>query len=129
MTIEQLSERSGVSPRTIRYYVSMRLLLAPGQGQKSPYSEDHLNTLLWIKSYQGKGKSIDEIRVLLGSQHFPAFEDSNPIIIPNGDGIEMWRLYRITADISVQFRSDVPENRLFRVLRAAEMSSKASEDE
>ncbi|MFA6234618.1 MAG: MerR family transcriptional regulator [Bacteroidota bacterium] len=134
MTMEQLSERSGVSPRTIRYYVSMRLLPSPGKGQKFLYSEDHLNVLLWIKSHQENGKSLDEIRVLLGSRHFPSLEfsptsDPNPIFVPNGEGIEMWRLYRISNDVSIQVRSNIPEQRFHRVVRAVEMFFTALKDE
>lgn len=61
--LEELGKKSGLPPRTIRYYIAEGLVPAPvRRGPASYYREDHLNRLLLIRKYQAEGLPLDLIR-------------------------------------------------------------------
>jgi DNA-binding transcriptional MerR regulator len=66
-TIQELADRSRVSPRTIHFYISQGLL--PGVGRQGPstrYPEAHLNALLFIRQLQAQARlSLGEIAAVL----------------------------------------------------------------
>lgn len=66
-TIQELADRTGVSPRTIHFYISQGLL--PGVGRQGPstrYPEAHLNALLFIRELQAQARlSLEEIAGVL----------------------------------------------------------------
>ena len=67
-TIQELADRTGVSARTIHFYISQGLLQGVGrQGPSTRYPEKHLQTLLFIRELQAQARlSLEEIaRVLL----------------------------------------------------------------
>lgn len=65
-TISELASLAGVTPRTIRYYVSIGLLASPGQvGPGTRYGDGHLARLRLIKKLQGEHLPLDEIRIRL----------------------------------------------------------------
>jgi DNA-binding transcriptional MerR regulator len=68
LSIGELCERAGVTPRRVRYYVQRRLLPPPtGRGRAARYGEDHVYRLEQIKPYADQGMSarlIDSTRVL-----------------------------------------------------------------
>lgn len=46
MSIQELSERTGTPVRTIRFYISERLMSGPiGRGTSASYTEGHLEQL------------------------------------------------------------------------------------
>lgn len=62
-TLADLSRLTGVSPRTVRYYIASGLLPAPlGQGLAARYSEDHLDRLRLIRKLQSAHLPLAEIR-------------------------------------------------------------------
>jgi DNA-binding transcriptional MerR regulator len=71
LTLEQLSERSGVSPRTIRYYQSERLLdppeRHPDDARVGRYGPAHLERLRLIGELRDRGLKLPAIRNLLRS--------------------------------------------------------------
>jgi DNA-binding transcriptional MerR regulator len=61
--ITDLASLAGVTPRTIRYYVSVGLIPAPDQaGRAARYGEDHLRRLRLIRRLQGQHLPLAEIR-------------------------------------------------------------------
>jgi DNA-binding transcriptional MerR regulator len=63
MSLETLVQKSGVSARTIRYYISRGVLDPPLiAGRNACYDEKHLNKLKLIKVAQDIGKSLDQIK-------------------------------------------------------------------
>lgn len=61
--LDELGRKSGLPPRTIRYYISEGLVPAPvRRGPASYYREDHLNRLLLIRKFQAEGLPLDLIR-------------------------------------------------------------------
>ena len=65
-TIGELATLAGVTPRTIRYYVSIGLLPSPGQaGPGTRYGEGHLARLRLIRRLQREHLPLGEIAVRL----------------------------------------------------------------
>ena len=68
LTIDDITSRSGVSSRTIRFYQSRGALMAPEiRGRVAYYGDKHLERLKLIAQLQDRGLSIDAIRDLLAS--------------------------------------------------------------
>ena len=95
--IRELVQASGISRRTIRYYVQRGLLPPPeGAGRGHYYRPDHLETLLAIKEWQGKGLGLEQIRVRLegggevkAPARFPTPEIELATRIRVGSGVEL----------------------------------------
>ena len=67
-TISDLASLAGVTPRTIRYYVSVGLIPAPAQaGRGARYGEDHLRRVRLIRRLQDQHLPLAEIRSRLAS--------------------------------------------------------------
>jgi DNA-binding transcriptional MerR regulator len=65
--IAELARRAGVTPRTIRYYVTEGLLPAlAGQGQRRAYGQVHLDRLETIRELKAAYLPLHEIRRRLG---------------------------------------------------------------
>ena len=65
--LNELSERAGVTPRTVRYYIQQGLLPAPdAQGPATRYGQGHLDRLLLIRQLQREHQPLAEIRAQLG---------------------------------------------------------------
>ncbi len=63
LSIAELAERAGVTPRTVRYYVTEGLLPPPsGSGQNRTYSSEHLVRLAAIKRLKEAYLPLEEIR-------------------------------------------------------------------
>lgn len=67
-TIGQAADATGVTPKMIRHYESLRLIprAARTTGDYRVYSENDLHTLRFIKRARGLGFSMKEIEGLLG---------------------------------------------------------------
>jgi DNA-binding transcriptional MerR regulator len=64
--LEELAEKAGVSPRTVRYYVQRGLLPAPVfKGRDTVYGAEHLLRLKAIRKLQEKFLPLDAIQVEL----------------------------------------------------------------
>jgi DNA-binding transcriptional MerR regulator len=60
--IGELADLAGVTPRTIRYYVSIGLLPSPEQaGPKTRYTDGHLGRLRLIRHLQRQHLPLSEI--------------------------------------------------------------------
>jgi DNA-binding transcriptional MerR regulator len=65
--VGELALLAGVTRRTVRYYVREGLLPpALGVGRGRHYGEEHLQRLLAVKALQEEGRSLEEIRGLVG---------------------------------------------------------------
>lgn len=66
--ITDIASLAGVTPRTIRYYVSVGLIPAPGPaGRGARYTDDHLHRVRLIKRLQDQHLPLAEIRSRLAS--------------------------------------------------------------
>ena len=62
-SLSDLAKLSGVTPRTVRYYIEQGLLPAPsGLGSKATYNDTHLDLLRVIRRLQGAHLPLAEIR-------------------------------------------------------------------
>jgi DNA-binding transcriptional MerR regulator len=69
LTLAELADRSGVSERTIRYYIQFGLVPAPeGAGPKSRYGRSHLGHLRLIRMLQDRHLPLNVIRKLLAQR-------------------------------------------------------------
>ena len=58
-SMKQLSEKTGVPARTIRYHISRGLLPgAVGKGRRAHYTEEHLERLLEVERHLNAGVSL-----------------------------------------------------------------------
>jgi len=67
LTLQELSDRTSVGPRTIRSYIERKLLPAShGQGMRAGYSEKHLDHLNFILKVRREARlSLDDVRNLI----------------------------------------------------------------
>jgi Ca-activated chloride channel family protein len=67
--LDELAERAGVSPRTVRYYVQRGLLPAPEfKGPDTAYGDEHLHRLRAIRALQERHLPLDAIEATLASR-------------------------------------------------------------
>ncbi len=92
-TIDELVNLTGFSRRTIRYYVQEGLIEPPaGRGRGGFYYDSHLERLLSIKAYRGRGVALSAMASLLKEAapggHCPVGE-TIPVgeIIPSGEAM------------------------------------------
>ena len=66
-SIDELCNLTGLTKRTVRYYLQIGLIEKPlGEKRGSYYEERHLNQLLRIKQLSEAGVSLERIRLVLG---------------------------------------------------------------
>lgn len=89
--LDELAERAGVSPRTVRYYIQRGLLTAPAfRGPDTAYGPEHLAGLRAIKRLQDAywpldaiasalaGKSTDELERIASGELEPRRHGEEP---------------------------------------------------
>ncbi len=71
-SIDELCNLTGLTKRTVRYYLQIGLIDKPlGEKRGSYYEERHLNQLLRIKQLSEAGVSLERIRLVLGGEEAP----------------------------------------------------------
>ena len=101
--LSDLESKSGISARTIRYYISRGLIPGPvTMGRKAHYTELHLQALQRIEQMRAEGKSLDQILkiVQLGGSWKSAVPDPTDI-----------SCYDLAPDVQVQVRKDAAPHR------------------
>ena len=108
-TLAELSDKSGLPARTIRFYIARGLLDGPVKaGRGAVYTDEHLTRLETIKKLQADGRMLSEIaHGLIGS---PA-ETVTP---------SPWLQYAVGDDVVVMARGDVAPWRARRIRAAVE---------
>lgn len=100
MTINQLSEVSGVPARRIRHFVSEGLLAPPhGRGRASHYDRVHLDRLRQIQALRDANVGLDQIRRRLGEPRSAE---------PNLEGgFETWQRWEIIPGLELHMRANL----------------------
>ncbi|MEZ4522315.1 MAG: helix-turn-helix domain-containing protein [Thermomicrobiales bacterium] len=99
-SLTELVEASGISERTIRYYIGEGLLQhARGRGRSSYYTTEHLERLTRIADLRERGLSLAEIAESL----VPA---AQTIQTPT----ESWQRILLHPTLEMNVRSDAPED-------------------
>lgn len=79
LNLLQLSEKTGVPERSIRFYIQKGLLPRPqGDRRGAFYTESHLAELLRIRQWQEAGLSLDAIGELLLAKREAPVSPSRP---------------------------------------------------
>src|SRR5438552_9664961 len=105
--IGDLASLTGVSRRTVRYYVQEGLIPPPlGVGRGNHYSAGHLEQLLRVKAMQEAGRTLDEIRRALGQTRHrrttePLVREEPPL--PRS----LWRRVALTSGVELHVASTV----------------------
>jgi len=96
-SIDELSTLAGVTPRTVRYYITEGLVTRP-QGEKrgAHYLRRHLEQLLLIRRWTNAGLSLERVRELIAG----APEDPAPRRAPPGS-IEVWSRVTVADGLEV----------------------------
>ena len=106
MKLADLARLSGVSPRTIRLYITKGLVPGPLRaGRKAAYGAEHLSALKSIRTMQDRGLTLLEIRQRLTSR-----SDGPELPEP-----ERWTSYELAPDVKVVVRGDAGGWRLRQI--------------
>jgi DNA-binding transcriptional MerR regulator len=108
-TLAELAEEAGLSPRTIRYYISRGLLDGPlVAGRGAVYSIEHVERLKTIQRLQAEGAMLAQIgRVLAGEDQGAEMTES-----------QTWSLYPIDSDVQVWVKADLAPWRTSQIRKA-----------
>jgi DNA-binding transcriptional MerR regulator len=105
-TIQELSELTGFSRRTIRYYIQEGLLKPPaGRGRGGYYYDSHLNALSKIRQLQNQGLRLSTISPILKEA---VTETLDKIIVRSED--KVWIRYPIADGVAFHVRRDIDIN-------------------
>ena len=98
-SMDELVEASGISDRTIRYYIEQGILQhARGRGRSSFYTTEHLERLTRISDLRSRGLSIAEIR-----------ESMTPGAVETSTPAEMWERHALHPALELNVRADAPD--------------------
>ncbi|MFN8577159.1 MAG: MerR family transcriptional regulator [Candidatus Sericytochromatia bacterium] len=109
--IESLAELSGLTKRTVRYYIQLGLLTPPiGSCRGSYYTESHLQRLDQIKRLSSQGVPLTQMKAIISS------EISKPSITCEDIRISKWTRAIIGNEVELSFRQDFfTKNELDRI--------------
>jgi len=96
--IETLVKISGISKRTIRYYIEKKLLSPPlGSCRGSYYDETHLDRLEKIKKMASQGVPLEKMREFLYSV----------VVTESVEKTELWERLVLFDGLEVNFRKNL----------------------
>jgi DNA-binding transcriptional MerR regulator len=115
-SIDELSMLAGVTPRTVRYYISEGLVDRPiGEKRGAHYVRRHLEQLLLIRRWTDTGLSLERVRELLSG----APEDPAPRRAAPGS-IEVWSRVTVADGLEVHVepgRADLTPDQMRSLVR------------
>lgn len=99
-SIAELEEATGVTRRTIRFYINEGIVPpAIGQGRSASYDRSHVEALTLVKELRDRNLSISEIRQLRAAESGP-----KPAEAPGND----WLRYVLHPALEIHLRADAP---------------------
>ena len=103
-SIDELSARTDVPVRTIRYYIQRGLVPRPlGEKKGSYYEQTHLDTLLQIRQWIGAGLSLDRVSSLLHSNPEAIHETAITVPIETPLPSRQLQAFRLGSGIELNF--------------------------
>lgn len=100
--IDLLAKLSGLTRRTIRYYIQIGLLEPPnGNCRGSYYTDNHLNRLEQIKSWARQGVPLSQVKEIICGKTQSVMVDCINIICTS-----QWERLEITDGLELHFRSN-----------------------
>ncbi|MES0337915.1 MAG: helix-turn-helix domain-containing protein [Candidatus Magnetobacterium sp. LHC-1] len=111
--ITEVSEITGFSLRTIRYYVSSGIISPPeGRGRGGFYNDSHIDKLRQIKGMQENGMRLKDIINLDRSSEVPKAETTR----------QVWFKYEIVPGLEIHVRKDIEENERQKIFDVVKLS-------
>ena len=99
LSLMELEKVTGVTARTIRYYISKKLLPGPFvAGPGATYGQVHLDLLNRIGDLKKQGLTLDHIRAQLEGGGQP---------VPPHQMLEPWLIVQPTPDVTVMVRAEI----------------------
>jgi DNA-binding transcriptional MerR regulator len=99
LSLTELADKSGFTARTIRLYISKKLLPPPLKaGREAAYGQVHLDVLHSVKGLKDFGLTLEQIRNQLQEQG--VIDPTLPVPVP-------WLIIQPADDVAVMVRSDV----------------------
>ena len=116
-TLLELAAESGLTPRTIRYYISRGLVDGPrGAGRGAAYDVGHLTRLREIQQLQSEGRMLAEVAQGVGRrEELPA--------------AEAWWRYPLADGVVIEVRADLAPWRLKHIHRVIAEAASALKQE
>ena len=97
LSIDQLATLTGLTARTVRYYIQQGLVSRPEGARRGAYYERrHVEQLVLIRRWTDAGLSLDRVRELLGG----APEDPPRRFVPPGS-VEVWSRVTVADGLEV----------------------------
>ncbi|MEO7719443.1 MAG: helix-turn-helix domain-containing protein [Capsulimonas sp.] len=116
-TLSELAAELGLTPRTIRYYISRGLVDGPrGAGRGASYDARHLARLREIQQLQSEGRMLAEVAQRAGR--------SDDLPTP-----EAWWRYPVAEGVVIEVRADLAPWRLKHIHRVISEAAKALKQE
>ncbi|MGO8672047.1 MAG: helix-turn-helix domain-containing protein [Capsulimonadaceae bacterium] len=119
-TLAELAAETGLTARTIRYYIARNLLDGPDlAGRGAVYGRAHVDRLHEIRRQQAEGRMLAEIGQPAGRRPLPPAVSWQHYLVGEGVVVQVrgdlgpWRLKRIReaiADFASQLPEEKPEN-------------------
>jgi DNA-binding transcriptional MerR regulator len=107
-SLAELSARTGLPGRTIRFYITRGLVPGPVKaGRSARYPAEALSRLQEIQRLQSRGHTLAEVAQRTASRL------GTPLAVEP----EAWWHYRLAKDVLVSVRADTPPWRLSRIRR------------
>lgn len=108
-TIDELTEKTGFTRRTIRFYVQEGLIEPPaGRGRGGFYYDSQLAKLQQIKAYQEKGLRLSDIQRVLQAGGASAKVEVQP-------AMEVWVRYPLGEGVEIHASRSLDEKKRKRV--------------
>jgi DNA-binding transcriptional MerR regulator len=118
--MDDLEAESGVSSRTIRYYISEGLLPpAYGRGPSAVYDADHMLRLRYIQQLKAARLPLNDIRERLNG--LTSDDLAVALKIEMEPSSETWRHYRLHEDLDIVVRDRPPGARPIKQDQAFEL--------
>ncbi len=110
LSLADLASESGLTERTIRYYISRGLLEGPARGGRDAfYTSEHLKRLREIQRNQRQGRTLTEIERLSAMPKLPsslpkpeawwAYPLADDIVVHVKSGTSPWRQHQVRATL------------------------------
>jgi DNA-binding transcriptional MerR regulator len=109
-SIDEISELTGFSRRTIRFYIEENIIEPPsGRGRGGFYYDSHLSDLLKIKNLQDTGLNLNSIREILKSETGAAGSIKEQKEIFEDFKRDAWIRCEIAEGLELHFKRSIEE--------------------
>jgi DNA-binding transcriptional MerR regulator len=115
-TIDDLSELTGLTRRTIRFYIQEGIIEPPaGRGRGGFYFDSHLSDLSKIKELQEKGLNLESIKNIINSKDYSADRESGEIPSAGRLSRQVWAKYELAEGIELNIRRDIETKNIKKI--------------